>query len=96
MDIDAYYDGDEECVIEANNTKDGITLTFVGSEVDDGLAGDYIELFDESSILTFTSTVGNIHKIEIYYTENLAYTPDGWIIDDRMRNSFGKAHPLLL
>ena len=81
MNVEAYYDGDEESVIEANNTKDGITLTFVGSEIDDGLTGDYIELYDESSILTFTSTVGNIQKIEIYYTENNDAIPDGWTLD---------------
>ena len=81
MNVEAYYDEDEECVIEANNTKDGITLTFVGSEIDDGLTGDYIELYDESSILTFTSTVGNIQKIEIYYTENNNAIPDGWTLD---------------
>ena len=81
MDVEAYYDGDDERVIEDNNTKDGITVTFVGNEIDDGLTGDVIELFDESSILTFTSTVGNIHKIEIYYTENTFSTPNGWTLD---------------
>ena len=81
MDVEAYYDADEESVIEDNNTKDGITVTFVGNEIDEGLTGDVIQLYELSSVLTFTSTVGNIQKIEIYYTGNIASTPNGWTLD---------------
>ena len=66
--------------VEENNTKDGITVTSSDSE-SNGMQGGLINLYYQENILTFTSTVGDISKIEVYYSANYGSTPNGWTLD---------------
>ena len=63
--IDVYIDEDGD-VILTNNSKDGITVTLAGEEIDDGFYSGAIYLYDASTVLTFTSSVGKIKKIEAF------------------------------
>ena len=75
-DVQADYEGHE------NNSDGGITVTFTSSKEDGGMKFGELFLYDERDKLTFTSTVGNIKKIEVYYTSNVGYkTPVGWTDD---------------
>ena len=60
------YIDDELDVILTDNSKDGITVTLAGEEIDDGFYSGMIYLFDASTVLTFTSSVGKIKKIEAF------------------------------
>lgn len=61
----------------SNNSRDGITVTFVGDEIQDGFSGGMIYFYSGTSSLVFTSTVGNISKIEITGFHEYA-DPAGW------------------
>ena len=63
--IDVYID-DEGDVILMNNSKDGITVTLAGDEEDDGFYSGDIYLYKASTVLTFTSSVGKIKKVEVF------------------------------
>ena len=76
----ACFDSWEWQHVEANNTKDGITVTYSNSN-DYGWKVGTIDLYVQENILTFTSTVGDISKIEVYYSANYGSTPNGWTLD---------------
>ena len=67
-DIDIYIDDDGQ-IYNTHNTKDGITVTISGEYEFDGFFEGDIQMCDEASIITFTSTVGKIKKIEILETD---------------------------
>ena len=79
-DVEAYYNMGQ--IITANNSKDGITVTYSGSDVNDldGMRiGGIFLTGGTNSKVTFSSTVGDISKIEIYYYTNvLEDVPVGW------------------
>lgn len=49
-----------------NNSKDGITVTLAGDEEEDGFYCGDIYLYKASTVLTFTSSVGKIKKVEVF------------------------------
>ena len=63
--IDVWIDEDGD-VILTNNSKNGITVTLAGDEEDDGFYSGEIYLYKASTVLTFTSSVGKIKKIEAF------------------------------
>lgn len=83
-DVEAYYSNGQ--IFTANNSKDGITVTYSGSDVNDldGMRiGGIFLTGGTNSKMTFTSTVGDISKIEVYYYTNvLEDVPVGWTHED--------------
>jgi hypothetical protein len=78
--VQAGIPNEGSAVIHANNSKDGITATFVGNHQGEGFEGGAIYLAQSSSELIFTYESGDITKIEIFGTP-AAETPavcDGW------------------
>jgi hypothetical protein len=76
-------------ILHESNTKGGITVTFSGSEMMDGLESADIWL-GEGSKLTFSSEVGDFLKIEVYYlfkNYNRQGYPAGWT-DDTTNKKF--------
>ena len=67
-DIDIYIDDDGQ-IYNTHNSKDGITVPLSGAYEFDGFFEGDIQMCDEASIITFTSTVGKIKKIEILETD---------------------------
>ena len=67
-DIDIYIDDDGQ-IYNTHNSKDGITVTISGEYEFDGFFDGDLQMCDEASIITFTSTVGKIKKIEILETD---------------------------
>ena len=63
--IDVYID-DEGDIILDKNSMDGITVTLAGDEEDDGFYSGDIYLYKASTVLTFTSSVGKIKKVEVF------------------------------
>ena len=73
---------DEGEYLAWDNSKDGITVTYGGSDDYDGIEGGYIELYGSSeSKMIFSSTVGDISKIEVYYISNEGSVPADWTLD---------------
>ncbi len=75
--IQAYMNGED--YVHANNSKDGITITFDGGDFENGLKDGKIKLDNSDNKLIFTSTVGKIKKIEI--RGYASYKPEGWSRD---------------
>ena len=73
----AWRDGDGN-IVNTNNTKDGITVTFDGPGKYCGFAYGEIYFYKADAKLTFTSTVGEISRIEISGTQIRKNYPDGW------------------
>lgn len=63
--IDVWIDEDHD-VILTNNSKNGITVTLAGDEEEDGFYSGEIYLYKASTVLTFTSSVGKIKKVEVF------------------------------
>ena len=73
---------DDGATIALDNSKDGISVTYGGYDDMDGWGGGYIYLYGASeSKMIFSSTVGDISKIEIYYSDNIGGTPADWTLD---------------
>lgn len=73
---------DDGATIALDNSKDGISVTYGGYDDMDGWGGGYIYLYGASeSKMIFSSTVGDISKIEIYYSDNIGGTPADWTVD---------------
>ena len=70
-------------IVHYDNSKDGITVTYSGpaSNIGKGMQS-YIVKLTTSDKLTFTSTVGDIKKIEITYTSMSGTAPAGWTAND--------------
>jgi len=66
--IDIYIDDDGQ-IYNTKNTKDGITVTISGEYEFEGFFEGEIQMCDQASVLTFTSTAGKIKKIEILETD---------------------------
>ena len=64
--VKAYKSSSSGTILNESNTKGGITVTFSGSVTMDGLESGAIWLGDGSK-LTFSSEVGDILNIEVYY-----------------------------
>ena len=75
--VRAWRDGDGN-IEHANNTRDGITVTFEGPGKYCGFSYDEIYFYKADAKLTFTSTVGDISRIEISGTQVRTVYPDGW------------------
>lgn len=75
--VRAWRDGDGN-IEHANNTRDGITVTFDGPGKYCGFSYGEIYFYKADAKLTFTSTVGNISRIEISGTQVRTVYPDGW------------------
>ena len=75
--VRAWRDGDGNIEL-ANNTRDGITVTFEGPGKYCGFSYDEIYFYKADAKLTFTSTVGDISRIEISGTQVRTVYPDGW------------------
>ena len=73
----AWRDGDGT-VENMNNTGDGITVTFDGPGKYCGFAYGEIYFYKADAKLTFTSTVGDISRIEISGIQLRKIYPDGW------------------
>ena len=73
---------DDGANIALNNSKDGITVTYSGYDDMDGMAGGGIWLYGgSSSKVIFSSAVGDISKIEVYYQGDPGLTPPDWTVD---------------
>ena len=73
---------DDGANIALNNSKDGITVTYSGYDDMDGMDGGGIWLFGgSSSKVIFSSAVGDISKIEVYYYDDPGLTPPDWTLD---------------
>jgi len=66
--IDIYVDDDGQ-IYNTKNTKDGISVTIAGEYEFEGFFEGAIQMCDEASVMTFTSTAGKIKKIEILETD---------------------------
>lgn len=73
---------DDGANIALNNSKDGITVTYSGYDDMDGMDGGGIWLYGgSSSKVIFSSAVGDISKIEVYYQGDPGLTPPDWTVD---------------
>ena len=75
--VRAWRDGDGN-IEHTNNSRDGITVTFDGPGKYCGFSYDEIYFYKADARLTFTSTVGDISRIEISGTQVRTVYPDGW------------------
>ncbi len=76
-EVRAWRDGDGN-IEHTNNTRDGITVTFDGPGKYCGFSYDEIYFYKADAKLNFTSTVGDITRIEISGTQVRKIYPDGW------------------
>ncbi len=70
-------------IVGQNNSKDGITVTYSGSDDNNGMSSGTIFLMGSPSTkVVFSSEVGDISKIEVYYqNDDSGDTPADWTLD---------------